>query len=159
MQTCTPFCEKLKAILLKDNLFPSHADLKAHLPFSSEKSECHLGTWSDLQQREYCSFCQLVVTAVSSHDIDDVPGDQEISVLIFPGEQSFRLSYPSRLGLRLAFVAEDEKYVVGPDTARPVREENIQTGLIEKWMKVCDEEHGVCWPKPVEVDPVSPSQY
>jgi hypothetical protein len=160
MSTCTYFCQTLKAIDLKHGVLPSHDELIEQLQFSDDDRERgrFLGTWYGLQQRTQCDFCQLVVAAVSDNaDLsgsDAIRLDQPISVLIFPGEQSFRLSYPSRLGLRLVFVAEYAQYVSGPDTARPVHESGIQVSQIKSWLKTCDEKHKACSLELVEHEPV-----
>jgi hypothetical protein len=160
MSACTDFCEKLKATDLKHGVLPSHDELIAQLQFSDDDRDRgrFLGTWHDLQQRTQCGFCQLVAAVVSdnadSSDSDAVRPDQPISVLIFPGEQSFRLSYPSRLGLRLAFVAEDARCVGGPDTARLVHESGIQISQIKSWLRTCDEKHEACSLETVEHEPV-----
>jgi hypothetical protein len=161
MSTCTDFCETLKAIELKHGVLPSHDQLIEQLKFSTDDRERgrFLGTWYDAQKRTHCNFCQLVAAAVSNNadlsEMNAIPSDQPISVLIFPDEQSFRLSYPSRLGLRLAFVAEDPRCVSGPDTARPVHEAGVQTSQIKSWLRTCDKKHKVCSLEILEREPVS----
>ena len=72
-------------------------------------------------------------------------------MLIFPGEQSFRLSYPSRLGVRLAFVARDGgPKPGGPDTARPVDGSSIDVSVISRWLGSCDGNHESCHPEPYD---------
>ena len=160
MSTCTDFCESLKAIGLTDGLLPSHDELLAHLKLLADNPEqrCALGTWEELLQRTQCGLCQLVVAAISNSaelsDIDVIPPNQPISILVFPGEQSFRLSYPSRLGLRLAFVTEDSRCVRGADTARPVHEARVQTSRVISWLTTCDEKHKACSLETVENEPV-----
>lgn len=160
MNSCTDFCERLKAIVLKDGVLPSHDELIAQLQFSDDDRERgrYLATRHDLDQRLQCGFCQLAAAAISdnanSSDSDPIRPDQPINILIFPGEQSFRLSYPSRLGLRLAFIAGDAQYVGGPDTARLVHEPGIQIPQIKSWLKTCDEKHGACSLEMVEPGPV-----
>jgi hypothetical protein len=130
--------------------------LIAQLQFSDDDREegRFLGTWHELLQRTQCGFCQLVAATVSdnaeSSDSDGIRPDHPISILIFPGEQSFRLSYPSRWGLRLAFVAEDARYARGPDTARLVHKAGIQISRIRSWLRTCDEKHEACSLETVE---------
>jgi len=172
MSACTDFCERLKVIDLKRGILPSHDQLIAQLQFSDDDREQgrFLGTWHDLQQRTSCGFCQLVAAAVSESDNVNAdssnsnsnsnsdairPGpDWPIRLLIFPGEQSFRLSYPSRLGLRLAFIAEYARHVNGPDTARLVPESGIQISQIKSWLRTCDEKHEACSLENVEQESV-----
>jgi hypothetical protein len=160
MSNCTDFCENLKAVNLKRGILPSHDELIELLDFCTEDREegRFLGTWDDLRRRTHCNFCQLVTAAVSSNtassEREAIPSDQPIRVLMFPGEQSFRLSYPSRLGLRLAFVAEDARYVRGPDTARLVHGSGIQVSQIKSWLRTCDEKHESCSVEVVEHEPV-----
>jgi hypothetical protein len=160
MNTCTVFCERLKGMDVKHGVLPSHAELIEQLHFSDDDQEAGrlLGTWDILQQRTGCGFCQLVVAVIfenqGRNENDAINQDQEIRILLFPGEQCFRLSYPSRLGIRLAFVAQDVRHVVGPDTGRPIFEPGIRTEQIKGWLKTCDEAHEACSlgiidPKPV----------
>lgn len=161
MINCTDFCTRLKAISPTDGTLPSHDELVAKLQFTDDEQELGrcLGTWRELQQRTECAFCQLVVAAVDSHaNGTDTAPDQPISVLIFPGEQSFRLSYPSRLGVRLAFVARDGgPKPGGPDTARLVEGSSIDVSVIAGWLRSCDGNHDGCQPEPFELLPVSDS--
>lgn len=155
MSDCTEFCTRLKAIGPTDGAFPSHDELVAKLQFTVDDREIGrcLGTWRELQQRTECGFCQLVVAAVASHgSLSDTAPEQPISVLVFPGEQSFRLSYPSRVGVRLAFVARDGggPKPGGPDTARPVDESNVDVSMISRWLRSCDGNHEGCQPEPFE---------
>lgn len=166
MNLCTDFCERLKSINPKHGVLPLHDELVAQLKLSDNNPdedkdvpEALLGTWQDLQQRTQCTFCQLAVAAISAsvetNGSDAIPGDQPISILIFPDEQSFRLSYPSRLGLRLAFVAENARYVSGADTARQVHKAGVQISQIKDWLRTCDEEHEACSLHPIEDEDVS----
>lgn len=147
---CTVFCEALKTIAPTGSRLPSHDELVTRLRFSEDDREegRFLGTWNDLVQRAQCGFCQLVAAAVADNsDLTSsgrIPPDQPIRVLIFPGEQSFRLSYPSRIGTRLAFVAEDSHQASGPDTARRVHAPHVQIPQIVGWLNSCDENHKAC---------------
>jgi hypothetical protein len=69
---------------------------------------------------------------------------QAIRILIFPDEQSFRLSYPSRLGTRLAFVTGNGVQGLSPDTARPIDTAGIQTSTIRNWLHACCASHDAC---------------
>lgn len=150
MNKCTALCDRLRATDLKDGVLPTHDELVDQLQFSEEDQEIgrHLGNWGILRQRTSCSFCQLVVTAISQsrsqNSYQETNPEQEIRILLFPGEQSFRLSYPSRVGIRLAFIAPEFKNAVGPDTGRIICESGIQTEQIKGWLKTCDEDHEAC---------------
>ena len=150
MGCCTEFCTRLKAINLKNGVFPSHDELILQLQFTDDDQHHgrSLGTWHELQKRTQCNFCQLVIAAVSDSagpaDQSEVSPDQPVNVLIFPDEQSFRLSYPSRLGVRLAFVAKDDSQLSGPDTARLTDGSDIQISQIVRWLRTCDENHEAC---------------
>lgn len=150
MGRCTEFCSRLKAIVLKNGVLPSHNELSAQLQYTDRDREegRSLGTWDELQRRTQCDFCQLVVAAISGSagpaDQSEVSPDQPVNVLIFPDEQSVRLSQPSRLGVRLAFVAQDDSRASGPDTARLVDGSGIQISRIIRWSRACDENHEAC---------------
>ncbi|KAK2766785.1 hypothetical protein FQN54_006099 [Arachnomyces sp. PD_36] len=160
MTVCTELCQKLGDIGSRNGVLPLHDELITQLEFSDDDQEKGrlLGAWHEIQQRTQCGFCKLVVAAVSSTveanpDSDVISPDQSIRVLIFPGEQSFRLSYPSRLGLRLAFVAQDAQHVSAPDTMRTVDESGAQISQIVKWLGTCDKEHELCSLDPFEPVP------
>ncbi|KAH7348252.1 heterokaryon incompatibility protein-domain-containing protein [Pyrenochaeta sp. MPI-SDFR-AT-0127] len=151
MSICTEFCEKIKALQVHHNL-PSSDELSLQLPRVNDGGGWHLGTWREIQQRSQCGFCQLVVIAVSDNIIpgeyESIDPDQAIDVLLFPDEQSFRLSYPSRLGTRIAFVAGDGVTSRGPDTARIISRTGIDSSVIKEWLHICDTKHE-CRPQPV----------
>ena len=165
MSCCTAFCERLKAVKGGDGALPRHDELVAQLGFSADDRERGrlLGTWHELQQRAQCGFCELVVAAIAAHDADSkhghggTPPTQPVRVLLFPGEQAFRLSYPSPLGLLLAFVAEHAEQVTGPDTARRVDQPYIEISRVQAWLKACDEKHEACLPRPVKEPSVGSS--
>lgn len=148
--TCTELCTRLSGLQLRNGKLPSHDNLTRQLALGGEDSEDDqtawpLGTLGELQKRTRCGFCQLVVRAIS--DSVEPSGsnlEQPVHVLVFPEEQSFRLSYPSRLGTRLAFVAEGEGQAGGPDSARLVRGSEIQVPLIRHWLDKCHEGHEEC---------------
>jgi hypothetical protein len=80
-------------------------------------------------------------------------------VLLFPGEQSFRLSYPSRLGTRLAFVTDNDLQISGPDSARSVTEPQVNPARILSWLKRCEDHHGsTCYPQLDDVGPIQPAE-
>lgn len=74
-----------------------------------------LETWDALQKRMGCNFCQLVVGAIvvahEENQNSEINQEQQIRILLFPGEQSLWPSYPSRVGARLAFVAQKSQHV------------------------------------------------
>lgn len=150
MGSCTGFCARLEALSLENGVLPSHARLISHFQFTDEDKQRGrtLGVWRELQRRTDCDFCQLVVaTATEGASLGEERGpspDQPVSVFIFPGEQSFRLSSPSILGVRLAFVADEGIQASGPDTARLVRGTEIQVSKITQWLRACDESHDSC---------------
>ncbi|KAF1846033.1 HET-domain-containing protein [Cucurbitaria berberidis CBS 394.84] len=154
MSTCTELCQKLNRVQLQHAQLPSHDELLAQLPpLDSDGGWC-LGTWCQLQQRQQCAFCKLVVDAVlgsvkKTHD-EDIDSNQAISVLVFPDEQSFRLSYPSRLGTRIAFVAENAAQARGPDTARALPGAGIDISRLNSWLQVCCDNHGACQQHQIE---------
>lgn len=156
MSICTEFCSQLRAIKLEDGVLLSHDELVEQLQFTDDDLEQgrHLGTWQELQQRTLCAFCQLVVIATSdsvgANQSAAIRPDQAIGVLIFPGEQSFRLSYPSRLGIRLAFLAEGGTFASGPDSARLVRGPRVPVSRIQSWLQACDQKHEACSPEEVK---------
>jgi hypothetical protein len=156
MGNCAEFCTRLKDIRLKNGVLPSHNELIAQLQFTDDDKQRgqSLGTWYELQKRKQCDFCQLVVAAVSESagiaDQSEVSPDQPINILIFPDEQSFRLSYPSLLGTRLAFVAQEDSQTSGPDTARLIGGSGIQISQIVNWLRACDESHEGCSLQTVE---------
>jgi hypothetical protein len=148
MSFCTEFCTKLAATRLTDDVLPSYDELLEQLPATGVLNEWHLGTWQEIQQRSQCRFCQLVVVAilqsvqhVQGNDIDP---SQPIDILLFHNEQSFRLLYPSPLGVRLSFVAEDKAQSPGPDTARRIPPQSTMLKRIRGWLRICDLKHDLC---------------
>lgn len=145
MVYCTEFCTKLSEIQVHNGLLPSHSEIIAQLPATGDDGGWPLGTWSQLLNRDKCAFCGLVVTAVTdSIDVKDNGGvdvDQTISVFLFPDEQSFRLSYPSLLGTRIAFLALTATNATGADTARLLSGHKISPSKLKEWLHTCDTEH------------------
>ncbi|KAH9860702.1 hypothetical protein J1614_012034, partial [Plenodomus biglobosus] len=149
MTVCTPFCTALRALPHRVGTLPSRDDLLSKLPVVDEEGDggWYLGTWQDLQQRTLCMFCQLVVLAISDsrpNGSTAVELEERISVVLFPDEQSFRLSYPSLLGTRIAFVANDEASALAPDHARAPAAASIDLERLKSWLAVCDEKHRSC---------------
>ena len=148
MSTCTDLCQKLHGIRLQHGHLPSHDELIVQLSPLDSDAGWYLGTWRQLQQREQCAFCQLVVAAILDNFEQDgseiLNPNQAVSVLVFPDEQSFRLSYPSRLGTRIAFVADDAAQARGPDTARAPTSTGIDIPRMLKWLQTCCENHAAC---------------
>lgn len=139
---CTEFCAKLRTLKRIKGKLPSHKDLLVQFgnPDGLQLSWT-LGTWEELQQRDSCSFCQLVVSALlSGRNSTDGPINpaQEISCLLFPDEQAFRLSF---VDARLAFLSEGGHDASGPDNARAVVGSSVQPGLVQKWLRTCQEKH------------------
>lgn len=149
-QRCTPFCNKLRSLGLEGGKLPTYSTLKS-LVFAEDNHNFHqpLGTLFDLRKRPNCAFCQLVLAAILEED-DGIGNERRnsdalIEILLFPEEQSFRLSCPSRLGTRLSFVAEDDNQVSGPEAVRLVSTSAIQPSQILRWLQLCEENHaGAC---------------
>lgn len=81
------------------------------------------------------------------HTVTDAGGinaNQLVEVVLFPEETGFRLSFPSRLGTQLAFIASDESQVQSPDCARVVGVSNIRPDIICNWLRKCDHSHTDC---------------
>lgn len=140
-------------MLQLDNFqLPFREELIAQLPRINDDGGWYLGTWRELGQRTQCEFCLLVVIAVSDsigpENNQSIDLDQNIDIFLFPDEHSFRLSYPSRLGTRIAFVNDDRATARGPDTARIVSPTGIDTTIIKNWLHTCDTKHK-CRPEPV----------
>lgn len=165
MNLCTPLCGKIATVSRSKEPLPLHDDLVKQLEFTDDDRELgrYLGKWSELRKRHYCDFCRLVVVAISNSigptQKEQVDFDRSIRVFIFPGEQSFRLSYPSLLGLRLAFVAEEFDRVGGPDTARPMKYAQPDTARIQTWLQTCDGNHDACSLDDTKYDDVSLIRY
>ncbi|KAL9114719.1 MAG: hypothetical protein Q9227_001397 [Pyrenula ochraceoflavens] len=146
-RACTPFCNKLRSLGLQNGKLPSRQYLLQHLELVENDREFgeRLGTLSELRDRTHCNFCQLVVKAVESSadqwDKYEDNASQSIDVLLFPDEQAFRLSYPSRFGTKLAFVAEEDGKITGPDNARPVINTQVRAAQITGWLAKCDTYH------------------
>ena len=147
MSTCTPFCKALNGLQQNKGL-PSRDELIERLPAIEEDGGWYLSTWHDVQQRTQCGFCQLVVIAVSDSieivENESPDPNERINVYLFPGEVSFRLSVPSRLGTRIAFVVKDEAQVQGPDTARYSLVAGVDIVRLKSWLAKCHEEHAAC---------------
>jgi len=97
-------------------------------------------TWPDIQVRMGCSVCQLVVAAVRSDLATAINPNQEINVLLFPSERCSRLSFPSALGISLAFVADDAEHAHTPDYARLVGPTKIEPSRILSWLEICEKQ-------------------
>jgi hypothetical protein len=145
MARCTSLCDRIYGLQTNNGKLPSHDGLVAHLSCGGEDPQngWSLGKLHDIQQRTHCPFCQLVAVAISD-TTRDVDPDQHIRVVIFPGEQSLRLSFPSRLGTHLAFIAGDESQIGGVDNARLIESTAINMAKIEQWLKMCEDRHHGC---------------
>lgn len=141
---CTEFCAKLTALKRVGGRLPSHADLLAQLGQSSNNQySSTLGTWEELQQRDSCSFCQLAASILlDSRRASDglIDPAQEVSVLLSPDEQAFRLSF---VDARLAFVAAGKHDASGPDNARIVQGTSIRPELVQNWLRTCQDKHSL----------------
>lgn len=154
---CTKICAKLAKLAPINGKLPTHNGLASLLAFKQEEKEedplaegLPLGTLQELRQRKKCPFCQLVLVAINDAVDEGLqhPSDQLVRLVLFPGEQSFRLSYPSRLGTRLAFVADNDSQISGPDSARVVKGDQINPAKVLSWLTKCEEHHGTtCYPQ------------
>ncbi|KAF2022166.1 HET-domain-containing protein [Aaosphaeria arxii CBS 175.79] len=150
MPPCTDLCHALSTLQLPESRLPSHSNLVTQLSLTQSDLDIGrpLGHWTSITQRTHCPFCRLVTAAVRAHalakGIAAIPPSQPIHVILFPGEQSLRLSYPSRFGIRLAFITEDEARLSEPDTARFVRGTGIRGEVVRGWLRACDEGHAGC---------------
>jgi hypothetical protein len=144
---CTDFCNRLRTLSLEAGTLPLHDELASHLGFTDENQHGQrLGTLNELRQRLHCGFCRLALLAVldgqRQMSEEEFGEQQPIDIILFPNEQSFRLSYPSRMGTRIAFVAEENHQSSGPDTGRLVRGSEIRPSQILEWLRKCNEHHG-----------------
>ncbi|KAH9888738.1 hypothetical protein F4778DRAFT_785936 [Xylariomycetidae sp. FL2044] len=125
MAGCTIFCQRLYHLRVGDHRRPSHEDLVQQLVVNDAELQegWFLGTLGDLRGRSGCGFCSLAAAAISeSEAAPGDPGGKGSRFFSFPARsRSVSPSYPSRFGTWLAFVAEDNSHVRGPDTARIVR--------------------------------------
>ena len=146
MGACTEFCEGVRSLPLQNEAPPTYQAILDHLRFDDDDRAAgrELGRWSDLRERKECPVCQLIMTAILDSVGSEPDADEVIRICLFPGEQAFRISYPSFLGTRLAFVANEEDCASGPDNARAIYDGAIQSDRILRWLKVCDEEHDEC---------------
>ncbi|KAF2171390.1 hypothetical protein M409DRAFT_18503 [Zasmidium cellare ATCC 36951] len=149
--TCTPLCEKLKNLGVEDGQCLTHSELVERLDLTTE--DCakgyQLGTHEELLHRKYCSFCRLVLDAVNQTSHGSCPGQQQLGVLLYAGEQSFRLLYPSRVGARLAFVANEASLAAGPDNGRPSIDRDREQ-LVKSWLEACASGHPDCSLEPIK---------
>lgn len=142
-EVCTELCDRLGTLRLVQSTLPLHDDIVSALEFTRHDQQHgrRLGTLKDIRKRTHCPFCRLVRAAIydapGAAINDSIENEQVINVFLFPGEHSFRLSYPSRLGTRLAFVAEDTSRVNSPDSARCVHGATIQPLQILQWLDRC----------------------
>lgn len=147
MSSCTAFCNALRTLQQTQEL-PTRDDVLDRLPVADGDGGWCLGMWHDLQQRTQCRFCELVTIAVSecvtAEKLGSIDEHQDISVYLFPEEVSFRLSFPSQLGTRLAFVANDASQASGPDVARISGTDGINIARLKSWLETCSKEHDTC---------------
>ncbi|CAH0047029.1 unnamed protein product [Clonostachys solani] len=147
MESCTQFCARLHKLAARTGSTPSRDELDSLL--SHWKSDLPhglaLGTFQELQSRS-CPFCQLALAAITHTvaDVKRIATDQPIDVVLFPEETGFRLSFPSRLGTQLLFVASNESQVASPDCARVIDSSHISPGTISRWLHKCHSNHANC---------------
>lgn len=148
MSPCTEFCIGLRRLRLTNDTLPSHSQLLEQLPATGEAKRWQIGTWREIQGRSGCEFCRLITATITecTRGTRNNP-DQDVEVLLFPNERSFRVSYPSPLGTRLAFVAESPNQICtgGPDIARLLSQEDSIIQRIEGWLQVCNQQHSSCF--------------
>lgn len=147
MESCTQFCARLHKLIARTGSTPSRdeldsllSDLKSDLPHGLS-----LGTFEELQSRS-CPLCELALAAITHTvaDVKRIAPDQAVDVVLFPEETGFRLSFPSRLGTQLLFVASEESQAASPDCARIIESSHISPGTISRWLHKCDSNHTNC---------------
>jgi hypothetical protein len=127
MSTCTDFCNRLRSFHIENGIMPSRSQLIAHLQLSETDLLIgrQIGTWSELQARfQQCTVCNIIQEAVldaNGKAENAIEPGKPIDIVLFPEEQSFRISFPSRLGTQLAFVANAPEQTSGPDKATMLR--------------------------------------
>lgn len=150
MPLCTDFCTSIGTVDFRKDAILAREELIKRLPITGTEgiSEWPLGTWDELQRRTDCEVCKLVITAIAeSLQADDsgaVSPEQIANILLLPDETSFRLSFPSPLSARLAFVSSDASTSLSPDTARLIRREGVDVTRVKSWLQACDENHPSC---------------
>ncbi|OIW28098.1 HET-domain-containing protein [Coniochaeta ligniaria NRRL 30616] len=154
---CTDICTKFAKLAHRNGKLPTHDELVSCFAVKQEEYKedelqegILLGTLQELRQRKSCPVCRLVLIAIddAADGVSQPPADQPVRLLLFPGEQSFRLSYPSRLGTRLAFLADNDSQISGPDSARVVKGDQINPAKVLLWLRKCEEHHGpTCYPQ------------
>ncbi|KAF2854813.1 HET-domain-containing protein [Plenodomus tracheiphilus IPT5] len=149
MAICTSFCTALQALPQRDVTLPSRDELLAQLPVVDDEGDggWFLGTWQDIQHKTSCGFCELVLLAIRDsfpNDIVEIEPGERISVFLFPDEHSFRLSYPSLLGTRIAFATNDEAAAIAPDNSRASLAATIDLTRIKSWLAMCNKKHDAC---------------
>ncbi|KAI9147613.1 HET-domain-containing protein [Paramyrothecium foliicola] len=70
--------------------------------------------------------------------------EDEIEVIMFSDESVFRLSYPSRLGTHIAFVAEEVAQAVSPQDARKLHSSPFVLSKVRGWIDKCNLNHSDC---------------
>ncbi|CAG9987308.1 unnamed protein product [Clonostachys byssicola] len=147
MENCTEFCARLHKLVAGTGSTPSRdqldsllGDWKSDLPHGLA-----LGTFQELQARP-CPFCELVLAAITDTvtDVKRIAPDQAVDVVLFPEETGFRLSFPSRLGTQLLFVASEESQAASPDCARVIQSSHVSPATISRWLQKCDSHHSNC---------------
>ena len=148
MSFCTQFCIALHKLPFTINIAPTREVLLEHLPPTNGRHEWHLGTWSEVTQRGDCEVCKLVVAVINEslqqEEGSKVSPEQSLEVLLLPEEASFRVSYPTPMSARLAFIDSEVSSTHSPDTARLVRHEGIDVARVQNWLRTCDGNHTSC---------------
>ncbi|CAH0036434.1 unnamed protein product [Clonostachys rhizophaga] len=147
MESCTQLCVRLHELVARTGSTPSRDELDSLL--SDWKSDLPHGlaldTFQELQSRS-CPFCELSLAAITHTvaDVKRIAPDQAVDVVLFPEETGFRLSFPSRLGTQLLFVASEESQAASPDCSRIIESSHISPGTISRWLHKCDSNHTSC---------------
>jgi hypothetical protein len=148
MPSCTQFCIAIHNLPLTFSAALNREVLLEHLPPTDGIHQWHLGTWGEVTQRSDCQVCKLVTAAINESlqqkEESKVSPEQPLGVLLLPDEASFRLSYPTPLSVRLAFIGIGPGSTHSPDTARLVRHEGIDVARVQNWLRACDGNHSSC---------------
>ena len=148
MSSCTQFCIAIHNLPLTISTALSREVLLEHLPPTNGIHEWHLGTWSEVTRRDDCQVCRLVIAAINEslqqNEGSRVSPEQSLEVLLLPDEASFRVSYPTPISARLAFIGSEVTSTHSPDTVRLVRHEGIDVARVQNWLRTCDENHSSC---------------
>lgn len=148
MSSCTQFCIAIHKLPSTISTALTREILLEHLPPTNGIHQWHLGTWSEVAQRDHCEVCKLVVSAINEsrqqEEGSKVSPKQPLEVLLLPEEASFRVSYPTLMSARLALIGSDGSSAHSPDTARLLRQGGTDVARVKRWLRTCDENHSSC---------------